>query len=216
MPLNTDDKTAGQVCLFAKTPVYGRVKTRLEPELGKDKCLSVHKWLVEDRLNMLSEVGPDGYDLALYVTDDPQDPYWQNISVQYPISIYLQVGSSLGERMYKAVEDTLKHKDWVILIGADCPDLDVGYLNSAVSELEVGHRVVIGPAEDGGYVLMAVKEPMAELFEGIDWGTDRVLEQTKGILERQNIPYSQLQPLKDLDVWDDYVFYSGKINTLPE
>ena len=165
---------------------------------------------------MLADAQPDEYEAALYVTEDTADPYWKNISITYPLSIYLQIGNSLGERLYQAVEQTLRHKDWVILIGADCPDLDAVYLHSAISELAAGHRAVIGPAEDGGYVLLALKDPLAELFEAIDWGTERVFEQTLAILEKRNIPYSQLQPLKDLDVWDEYLFYSDKIKALSE
>jgi len=222
-------KLPGRVCIFAKTPELGKVKTRLEPEIGRETCLELHKWLVEDRLKAFapgsvglsngdaaSETNTSSYDVALYVTDNLDDDYWAKLNSNYSIPLYLQQGSTLGDRMWHAVESTLNEREWVILIGADCPDLDTEYLQAAISKMEEGAQAVIGPAEDGGYVLLGLTQPVSKVFQGIDWGTELVFRQTTHALEALELSYSHLTPLKDLDVFDDYLFYSRKIKTLPK
>lgn len=203
----------GAVCIFAKTPVLGKVKTRLEAELGKQGCLNLHKWLVEDRLSQFSIEQGLPYEVELHVTGNPQDHYWQALHERYRRPLFLQCGRSLGERMWRATQSSLQRKDWVILIGADCPDLDVAYVAKAVSALESGNEAVIGPADDGGYVLLGLRQPLEALFQRIDWGTSRVFEQTMAVIEKLNMRCTRLPQLKDLDVFDDYLYYRDRINS---
>lgn len=222
---------SGAVCIFAKTPRLGQVKTRLAPALGEQGCLDLHRWLVEHRVQSLTETQQQGtqrYENWLYVTDDVDDPYWQQLTERFPMPMQLQRGQSLGERMHSATVQALAQKDWVILVGADCPDLDSDYIQLAIDALQEGAEVVVGPAEDGGYVLLGLKQVRAELFSGIDWGTERVLSQTLAAINASlNANLSahkkpdgcQLLPtLRDLDVIEDFLYYSDKIaalSTLP-
>lgn len=206
----------GLICLFAKTPRYAGVKTRLEPVLGAEKCLRLHKWLVEDRLEMLADFPPE--QIALYVTEDVNDDYWLNLlpdsTTGSAFSRHVQKGKTLGERMQNAVEKSLASRDWVILIGADCPDLDSSYIQSAVSALESGQEAVIGPAKDGGYVLLGLRVAVADVFQGIDWGTEFVFAQTIDAIEKKQLNYSSLSALRDLDIEEDLFFYSEKIEAI--
>ena len=192
----------------------GTVKTRLESALGLQSSLKLHKWLVEDRLKTLAR--DSLFNVSLHVTDNPRDPYWAHLNLNYSVPIYLQQGNTLGERMLKAVESTLAQNDWVILLGVDCPDLDASYVESAIRELEKGRNLVIGPAEDGGYVLLGLRRVVRDIFYGIDWGTGSVFKQTMSVLDRQGIDSVTLMPLRDLDVIDDYFFYRDRFPALAE
>jgi hypothetical protein len=68
----------------------------------------------------------------------------------------------------------------VCLIGSDSPTVPTKNFAQAVRLLQrAGDRVVLGPCEDGGYYLIGLKKPHKELFERIDWSTERVLAQTR-------------------------------------
>ena len=77
--------------------------------------------------------------------------------------------------------------------------MDSAYLEGALMALGQGNEVVIGPAEDGGYVLIGLKQPCPGLFQGIEWGSERVLSQTLQRLAQLKLPYALLEPLWDVD-----------------
>jgi hypothetical protein len=69
------------------------------------------------------------------------------------------------------------------------------------------HDVVIGPAVDGGYYLLGLKKAYKVLFQGISWGTGRVLEQTLKAAENNNLQVSFLPVKRDIDTWEDLIAY---------
>ena len=81
--------------------------------------------------------------------------------------------------MAHAFHETLKKASQALLIGTDCPSLTVDDLQEAADVLRQGIDAVIGPAEDGGYVLIGLRQYAPELFTGISWGTESVLGQTR-------------------------------------
>ena len=102
--------------------------------------------------------------------------------------------------MAAALEGALTRHRQVVLIGSDCPLMDAAYLEEAFSTLAGGHDMVLGPAEDGGYVLIGTAVPLpGGLFEDIDWGTDRVLAQTRTRIQALGISHRELPVLWDLD-----------------
>ena len=105
--------------------------------------------------------------------------------------------------MQHALIQVLRGNKQVLVVGTDCPLIDKTYLNSAFEALQHGNGVVLGPAEDGGYVLIGMKRFNYALFAGISWGTDRVLEQTRAALVRTGWTWSELEPLWDIDRPDD-------------
>ena len=62
------------------------------------------------------------------------------------------------------------------MVGSDAPGIGADYLKAALQALE-SDDVVLGPAHDGGYVLIGLRAFHKELFRDIQWGTERVLEQ---------------------------------------
>jgi glycosyltransferase A (GT-A) superfamily protein (DUF2064 family) len=92
----------------------------------------------------------------------------------------------------------------VVVIGADAPDVGAATVTEAVRVLG-GSDVVLGPAEDGGYYLMALARPVPALFEGIPWGTGRVLQVTLEVCERLHLTVAKLSSLRDLDTEEDLI-----------
>ena len=193
-----------KVLLFAKAPVAGRVKTRLAPALGEDGTLTLYRHMLEHMIHRL--VG-SGIAAELWL-DDPGHPFFCQWSDQPMISFHRQSLGDLGARMSLAFEQRLTAKadeaeQRVVAIGADCPFIDEAYLEQAFEVLEAGSDCVLGPAEDGGYVLLGLRCYEPSIFEKIDWGSCRVLQQTRARLELAGLSYSELSQLSDIDEPED-------------
>ena len=91
-----------------------------------------------------------------------------------------------------------------VLIGSDCPSLTAQDLRDAATALELGADAALVPAEDGGYVLIAARTCSRSLFDGIDWGTSRVMEQTRGRLRELGFRWKELEQRWDIDRPEDY------------
>ena len=168
-----------RILLFAKEPVYGQVKTRLHDTLGVAKAYDLHCAML--RYQVDSILGSHLAPLELWISGSTDNPVLAALPVDN--CTYQQTGSDLGQRMQSAAVAAGSRSRGVVLVGTDCPSVDRDYLDSALAFLSAGKQLVIGPAEDGGYVLLGLSESWPALFEGIPWGTDQVLPLT---LERAN------------------------------
>ena len=108
----------------------------------------------------------------------------------------------LGARMAYAFADTLDGCRPMLLIGTDCPAQTIGDLAAALTALEAADAVV-QPAEDGGYVLVGMRQPHAALFESIAWGGDTVLAATRTRAAEQGVRLAELPMCWDLDRSED-------------
>jgi glycosyltransferase A (GT-A) superfamily protein (DUF2064 family) len=100
--------------------------------------------------------------------------------------------------MHHAFLVTLARSRACVLVGTDCPALQPSHLQRAFTELEE-HDVVVVPAEDGGYVLIALKAPQPQLFEDIEWGGPTVMQATRARIEAAGLRAVYLPALPDLD-----------------
>ena len=105
--------------------------------------------------------------------------------------------------MHYALDRAFATHTSVVLIGSDCPGIDYHYLDSAFTALDDGFNAVLGPAEDGGYVLIGlrndVSDKSADLFRDISWGTDTVSAQTRNLFQKLDLTWKELPVLQDLD-----------------
>jgi rSAM/selenodomain-associated transferase 1 len=113
-----------------------------------------------------------------------------------------QIGLDLGTRLTNAAARILEHNRPVIIIGSDMPDISEERLNEAANRLK-DNDLVIGPAEDGGYYLIGFNAVYPQLFQEIDWGTDRVLQQTLNAANQLRLKTYLLKYQRDLDTWED-------------
>ncbi len=186
--------------MLARAPVPGKVKTRLIPALGEEGACSLQQLLLERAL-ALPEA--DFCERFLWLDDAP-DQQLQALVEQSGWTLMEQPAGDLGERMRRIAALGLASSDGVILIGNDCPALDVNYLGHACNALR-DHPVVLGPAEDGGYVLLGLRRSDNLLFSDMPWGTDRVLAMTRERLQQLAWSHHELQALWDVDRPEDLV-----------
>lgn len=189
-----------ELAIFAKAPIVGEVKTRMQPFLSAQEACNLHCSLVTFLVEALHEI--EGLSRSLWVTE--QHTFFDNIQARYAIDIRLQRGSDLGERMFNTANTLLGNNEACFLIGSDCAFIDADYLNSASEMLDSEeYDAVIGPAADGGYVLLGLKKTQPLLFQDINWGTERVFEQTMCRAQSLRWCVGQLPILNDIDRPED-------------
>jgi uncharacterized protein len=180
-----------RLVLFARFPTPGRAKTRLIPALGAEGAADLHRRLTERTLRVLRATG---LPVELRTTGAHAAAFRRWLG---DVDCVPQGGGHLGARMRRAATNAP-----AILVGADVPDLAPDHLLAAAAAL-ARTPVVIGPAEDGGYYLIGVREPLPWLFAPAAWGTAEVRRVTLDRLAKRRVAATLLEPLSDLDTPDD-------------
>lgn len=190
------------LALYVKTPQLGRVKTRLAQVLGEHRALAAHCELAEDALLRYS--GDAYIELSLWSTgaNEVIEAWLQRFAVPH----YQQAGRDLGERMFHTLVSLLKDHEAVALVGCDVMDIDAAYLRRALAATRE-HDVVLGPAHDGGYGLIATRRACESDFADIDWGTSTVLEQTLRGITSAGRSVKLMEPVWDVDRYEDWLRY---------
>lgn len=196
---------AAILCVFARVPRLGAVKRRLARTLGDAQALDAHCRLVVDTLGRLSRV--PGFVTELWIDGEP-DARCRAWSSRFGLPLRRQQGADLGERMSHALTDALGRAPRALLVGTDCPPIDAAYVSGALAALD-DHAVVLGPAVDGGYGLVGLREPVPALFAGIAWGTPSVLRQTLAVATGQGITVCLHEEIWDVDDAADWARYLG-------
>lgn len=200
MQQNTDNLQHKEaVIVMTRVPEPGRTKTRMMPFLSAEQCAELHEHLLEDVRRTCSQVSAD-----LFVCYTPAKSAERVRATFGPSASYLlQQGSDLGERMHHAVSDVLaRGYDSCVLIGADAPELQPSDVEAAFEALGESD-IVLGPARDGGYYLIGMRHPHAEVFDVREYGQDGVLEDTMRNASRLSLSCRTLRPLHDLDTPED-------------
>lgn len=185
---------------FAREPVPGRVKTRMMPHLGPQAACELHCELVDWTCRQLLAAGLGPVELC--VAGNPRAELFARLRDLGVARVTRQKGSDLGERMLRALQCGLARHEGVVLVGSDCPALSPGYLAAAVAALETA-PVVLGPAQDGGYVLIGARRVVPAIFEGVEWGGAGVYRRTVANLEGAGLDFRALPPLADVDRPED-------------
>ncbi|MDC0598738.1 TIGR04282 family arsenosugar biosynthesis glycosyltransferase [Gammaproteobacteria bacterium] len=185
------------VLMFAKEPVAGKVKTRLITSLGADGAKDLHIQLLQRQIDVLEHSSL--CHKQLWVNANPQHSVFKKFSGERK----RQSGADLGEKMCNAAKSALQDFKQVVIIGSDCPDIDEAYLQQALEALVSGNDVVLGPAQDGGYVLVGLSRLIPEIFEDVSWGSEKVLRQTQSRLQANNIVWQELPERFDIDRPED-------------
>ncbi len=185
-----------QLLVFARVPIPGSVKTRLIPKLGEAGATRVYRRLLYNTLENCTRI--QGVRRELWLDRDTSDPELSELAARLDLSLHLQHGPDLGARMQHAFADVFHRARSAVLIGSDCPECDRDYIEAAFQALQC-HDAVLGPAADGGYVLIGLKRVDASLFTGIPWGTADVLETTRKRLRRLHWTWLELDVKRDVD-----------------
>jgi uncharacterized protein len=186
--------------VFMKEPRPGAVKTRLAAALGDAHAAELYRALVEEEVRR-TQPAPGEYERLFFFTP-PQAG--RTLASSFPGETFLpQKGADLGERMANAFHAVFaRGARRVAIVGTDIPGVSRELVKEALLALG-DHDVVIGPARDGGYYLLALDRPRPSLFDAIPWSTAAVLGATAERAALLGLRLSVLEPLSDIDTLDD-------------
>lgn len=190
-----------RIIIFAKAPIPGHAKTRLIPALGETGASELHARLVRHTLTTVIQANL--CPVELHCAGNLQHSFFAECQQDFPITLKQQHGADLGERMANAFDDCLNSARRAILIGSDCPALTAADLQQAFEVLISNKNCVLKPAADGGYVLIGLNRLNRKIFSNIDWGTNKVLQQTQAQLTAINWCKQELATTWDLDRPED-------------
>lgn len=186
-----------RLILFAKSPVAGKVKTRMQPQLSAGQAAGLAIILIRETVAAAHRHWRG--DIELKVSPDLGDPLFDDLEKEFGVILNRQSTGDLGEKMYRALCAAGQPS---AIMGTDVPHCPGRTWREAQQRLIAGDNVV-GPAEDGGYYLIGLQTPERRLFTGIDWGRGSVLEDTCRRAEQFAQPLHRLPTLRDVDDWQD-------------
>jgi uncharacterized protein len=190
--LNMTAAVAIPVCIFAKPPVPGEVKTRLIPVVGATGAADLASAMLLDvwrTVNFCAGVRP-----ILATTARGDFP----ISVS-PDDVWLQGDGDLGQRIERILTRALLQARGAMVIGADSPTLTAAYIQAALHALQ-SNDAVLGPSMDGGFYLLALRKCQHGLFASLPWSTSETRRRLKARLEQHGFSMAELEPLFDVDI----------------
>jgi rSAM/selenodomain-associated transferase 1 len=190
-----------QLAIFGKAPIAGFAKTRLISALGAEGAANLHAFLVKRTVEtaLASSLRP----VTLWCAPDACHDLFRSLRKVYGIETFDQIEGDLGARMLDAFV-RLTARSPTLLIGTDCPMLSAADLDRCASGLRGGGDAVFIPAEDGGYVLIGLRRPQPRLFEGVAFGTDGVMRQTRERSRELHLSAFETDALWDVDTVADY------------
>lgn len=183
--------------LFAKAPIAGKVKTRLQPHCNAQQAADIAKILLEEAVKKCVGAWPGEVKLSVWLNRD--DYFIQSIAQLYSIDIVLQSEGDLGEKMHNTFEEFGYP---AAIMGCDAPHVLSSSLIQAYELLRQGKNV-IAPSEDGGYYFIGLSQPCSALFDGIAWGGESVYADSLANAAKQSLGHVPLPTLNDVDTWQD-------------
>lgn len=186
------------VAVLAKAPVAGLAKTRLIPALGAAGAARAQRRLALQTLATVraAATGP----ITLWCAPDGQHRFFRMLQQRQGVACADQPAGDLGRRMDAAVQAHFRQRKPppLLIVGTDCPVLTPAHLQQAADALQ-DHDAVLIPAEDGGYVLLGLRRPLPQVFDGVAWSTPHVLAQTRAQLAAAGARWVELPALWDVD-----------------
>ena len=178
------------IAILSRAPIPGQTKTRLIPALGAEGAAELHRRLLHAtvRTALQAGLGP----VTLWCTPDTSHPEFAACAALGPLTLCPQASGDLGQRMLATINGP------TLIIGTDCPALTPAHLQQAAAALNE-HDAVLIPAEDGGYVLIGLRQPEPAVFANMTWGSATVFEQTRQRLRDTGLSWHELPALWDVD-----------------
>ncbi len=182
--------------VFVKNIRLGKVKTRLAKTIGDEGAFEIYTALVAITEKATSTIDVDK---VIYFSDAIVETKWEKIEKR------IQFGVDLGARMNSAFSDGFNlGYESIVLIGSDLPDISAAIIENGFNELEKSD-MVFGPAEDGGYYLIGMNKLHSFIFKEKPWSQSHLLDVSLNELTKNNIGFSLLEILNDIDTYEDLI-----------
>lgn len=200
--LNFTASSKQRLIIFTRYPEPGKTKTRLIPVLGSVGAANLQRQMTEHTILQVKEL-QKVIDISVAVWYSGGDlrlmQEWLGLNLVYQPQGEGDLGSRMARSLLQAFQSGAEK---AIIIGTDCPGLNAQILATAFDKLRT-FDLVLGPAMDGGYYLIGLRQPIPELFANIEWGTAQVFQRTLEIAQKLNLSHVNLVPLADIDRPED-------------
>lgn len=202
-----------RLIIYAKCPLPGQAKTRLGRAIGMEVAAGVYARLLYGYLLDVVATRPAEADIELSVADAADVAFYADAFPE--IRVVPQVGADLGERMLCSFRDAFHNGvTQVVLTGSDIPGLTGAHVSDAFAAL-AAHDVVLGPATDGGYYLIGMNAPGADLFSDMAWSTADVLTHTLSRAASRGLSVQQVARLSDIDHESEFRIWRDGLRQTP-
>ena len=177
-------------------------KTRLAPHFSPADLRALQRAFVSDALAVAC--ASTSVETIVFVTPDEAVPEVRALAPR-ELPVVPQGTGDLGARMRRATRHLIVDRtcEAAILIGTDVPMLTAADIETAAAALRGRTDLVLGPADDGGYYLTGMRRVIDAVFDGIEWGTDRVLSQTIAAATCAGMRVQTIANLYDVDTIED-------------
>ncbi|GJL80014.1 MAG: hypothetical protein NPINA01_30030 [Nitrospinaceae bacterium] len=200
------------IILFARDPVIGQVKTRLQPLLDPESVLKLYTCFLNDSIEKICKL--ESADRFIGVTPSDLSGFFSRLDNESALQIFTQEGKDLGEKMSRAFKERFREGyEQVVIIGSDSPSLPVAYIEQALNSKK---DLTIGPSTDGGYYLIGMSQKPVNVFEGVAWGSDKVLAQTLERIKKNGSSLELLPPWYDVDRPEDLKFLETHLGLIEQ
>jgi hypothetical protein len=200
-----------ELMLFAREPIAGQVKTRLQPDYSPEQAAEIAAFMIRATVELAVSAWPG--DIMLYVWPGTDHLLFHRLTSEFHIRLMPQADGDLGVKMLDALRAGIARKGSAAVMGCDVPHCGWDVVDQANSWLARGKNV-LGPTDDGGYYFIGLQEARPELFQDMPWGSDRVLEMTLARAEKLGIEFELLKTLRDIDTAADLWLVAQKYEPL--
>ena len=194
--------------VFLKYPRAGAVKTRLAAALGAERAVELYRGWIGQVFAAIQPLRPRVRVLAYYDGADRSDfAPWLALADDWRA----QPSGDLGERLRRGLAWALSIGP-ALAIGTDCLELDAALIRAAYAELS-RVEVVLGPAMDGGYYLVGMRDDHRAIFEGVRWSCPETLADHLMRCRELGLTHALLPARQDIDTladWEDYCRRQGR------
>ncbi len=205
------DRTAPVLILFARTPVPGVAKTRLQTRYSASEAGAIAAIMLDETCKRAHTHWPG--DIVLAAWPSTNHPQLRSLARRYSLTLAAQPEGDLGDKMYMMLERMCVDGRSAAVMGCDVPHCPAEVFVEAHAVLAAG-GAVLGPTADGGYYLVGTNRPAPELFAGIRWGGSDVAAQTRDRASGLGFRFHELPMINDVDTWEDVQDVAPKVPAL--
>lgn len=200
-----DNSMKKALIIFAKAPVPGTVKTRLQADLGAEKTVEAYKSFVTGLTSQCARL--KGVDRFLGCAPSKDHPFLKEAAARNGMHMFNQKGNTLGERIFNALTYcSKKGYSQIVLIGTDSPSMPMEFIKKAFASLEK-NDLVIGPCFDQGlYLIGAVKEKVTKLARAVKIDTGKDVSMILKDVPEKGFRLAMLPFWYDIDTIKEYEF----------